>query len=204
MFGNIFIYTIYFIVYTRGARSLANAPFVLPTPSDSNLSAWSIIRHPFIQHVIRSQAKYLLSSSMHWLSTFLTCKKYCRSDLLCDHHWGKSFDILCPSDHGYDSVCFISKLLQTGYGSQLLIMVYPKVKKIIATEKVSCEDVLIFKKNNCYISAFKYSDVNNQSPISEIILKTKTSLCDENFPGLTKNHHFFNSKLKSLNILLNF
>jgi len=64
----------------------------------------------------------------------------------------------------------------------------------MATENISYKDALAFKKNNCYTSAFKYSDiVNNQSPISKSI-EINHPLNNDHFPSLNDNHHFFNSK----------
>ena len=61
----------------------------------------------------------------------------------------------------------------------------------MATKNLSYKDALAFKKNNCYIPAFKYFDiVNNQFPASETI----SLLNDYYFLNLNENHHFFNSK----------
>jgi len=64
----------------------------------------------------------------------------------------------------------------------------------MATENISYKDALIFKKNNCYTTAFSFSDVvKSQPPISEI-LKPNISLEEENFPRLNNHHHYFNSR----------
>jgi hypothetical protein len=66
----------------------------------------------------------------------------------------------------------------------------------MASENISYQDALIFKKNNCYTSVFKYSDkVNSQPPISNY-MSTKFYSQSEDFLNLpiNENHNFFNSK----------
>jgi len=63
----------------------------------------------------------------------------------------------------------------------------------MATKNISYKDAIAFKKNNCYTSAFKYSDiVNNQSPTSNSI-EINHPLNNDHFPSLNDNQHFFNS-----------
>ena len=64
----------------------------------------------------------------------------------------------------------------------------------MVTENISYKVSLEFKKNKCYTSAFKYTDVvNNQLPNSDIF-KPNNPFHEVNFPILKENHHFFNSK----------
>ena len=64
----------------------------------------------------------------------------------------------------------------------------------MANENISYKDASTFKKNNCYSTAFSFSDVvKSQPPISEIS-KPNISLEDENFPRLNDYHHYFNSR----------
>lgn len=55
-----------------------------------------------------------------------------------------------------------------------------KLRLKIMAVNISYKNGLVFKKNSCYITAFTYSDVNCQPPISES-LKPNTSLHDETF-----------------------
>jgi len=123
-------------------------------------------------------------------------QKYCRSDARCSH-CGEAKHTLetCPSAQATDPVCLFCKLpyLSTDRSCQEW-STQKSIKKIMATENISYKDAIVFKKNSCYTSAFKYSDiVNNQSPTSNSI-EINHPLNNDHFPSLNDNHHFFNSK----------
>lgn len=59
----------------------------------------------------------------------------------------------------------------------------------MATENISYRDAVEFKKNKCYTSAFKYSDIVNSQPPNSNISNPVTPLYEENFPILNENHH---------------
>lgn len=123
-------------------------------------------------------------------------QKYCRSNPRCSHCGESKHSIdSCPVIDATDPVCLFCKLPHLATDRRCREWSTQKeIKKIMATENISYKDALDFKKNNRYTSAFKFSDVvQNQPPITEI-LKTNTPLHDENFPVLSQNHHFFNSK----------
>lgn len=122
-------------------------------------------------------------------------QKYCRNDLRCSH-CGKAKHTFNtgPFIQVSEPVCLFCKLphLATDHSCREWIA-QKEIKKIMTTENISYQKALIFKENNFYTSAFKYSDVvNSQPPISNII-KLKISFCGDNFTNLNANHHFFNS-----------
>ncbi|KAL4132407.1 hypothetical protein QTP88_009561 [Uroleucon formosanum] len=123
-------------------------------------------------------------------------QKYYRSNPRCSH-CGESKHSMdsCSVIDATDPVCLFCKLPHLATDRRCREWLTQKeIKKIMATENISYKDALDFKKNNRYTSAFKFSDVvQNQPTISEM-LKTNTPLHDENFPVLSQNHHFFNSK----------
>lgn len=60
----------------------------------------------------------------------------------------------------------------------------------MATENIFYKEKVDFKKNKCYTSAFKYSDiVNSQPPIIENS-EIHPPLQNDNFPILNDTHHF--------------
>jgi hypothetical protein len=123
-------------------------------------------------------------------------QKYCRSEVRCSH-CGEAKHTLdtCPSTQTTDPVCLFCKLPHLATDRSCREWSTQKnIKKIMATENISYKDALAFKKNNCYTSAFKYSEiVNNQPPTSEFI-EINSPLHNDHFPSLNDNHHFFNSK----------
>lgn len=122
--------------------------------------------------------------------------KFCRSDPRCSHCGESKHSIdTCPYVQSTDPVCLFCKLPHRATDRSCQEWATQKdLKKIMATENISYKDALIFKKNNCYSTAFTFSDVvKSQSPISDFS-KPNTILEANNFPSLTENHHFFNSR----------
>jgi hypothetical protein len=119
--------------------------------------------------------------------------KYCRSEARCSY-CGESKHTFgtCPSAQVTDPVCLFCKSSHLATDRSCKEWSTQKsIKKIM-----SYKDALVFKKNNCYTSAFKYFDiVNNQSPTSKIT-DVNPPLNNDHFPSLNDNHHFFNSKKK--------
>jgi hypothetical protein len=64
----------------------------------------------------------------------------------------------------------------------------------MATENLSYKDALEFKKNKCYTSAIKYTNVVNSQLPNPNILKPNMPRYEDNFPNLNESHHFFNSR----------
>lgn len=64
----------------------------------------------------------------------------------------------------------------------------------MATENLSYQEVLIFIKNNLYTFAFKYFEILSSLPPISNIMKSHTSLQEENLPSLNGNYHFFISR----------
>lgn len=123
-------------------------------------------------------------------------QKYCRSGPRCSHCGETKHSIdSCPYSQATDPVCLYCKQphLATDRSCQEW-STQKDIKKIMANENISYKDAIIFKKNNCYTTAFSYSDVVNSQPPTSEILKPNTSLHEENFPSLHENHHFFNSR----------
>lgn len=63
----------------------------------------------------------------------------------------------------------------------------------MANTNISNQDALVFKKNNSYTFAFKYTDIVNRQPPVFNLKATKYPLHVENFNDLNDKHHFFNS-----------
>ncbi|KAL4121228.1 hypothetical protein QTP88_013784 [Uroleucon formosanum] len=122
-------------------------------------------------------------------------QKFCRSDPRCSHCGASKHSISeCPTVHATDPSCLFCKLphVYTDRSCQEW-SAQKDIKKIMATENISYNDVLVFKKNKCYSTANTFSDiVKSQPPISEI-LKPNTTLHGDSFPSLYDKHHFFNS-----------
>lgn len=123
-------------------------------------------------------------------------QKFCRSDSRCSHCGGTKHSIAeCSTIQATDPSCFYCKLPHLATDRICREWLVQKdIKKIMANENISYQDALVLKKNNCYTSAFKFTDiVNRQPPVSN--LRTSSSpLCVEDFPDLNDKHHFFNSK----------
>jgi hypothetical protein len=93
--------------------------------------------------------------------------KYCRSEARCSH-CGESKHTFgtCPSTQVTNPVCLFCKSphLATDHSCKEW-STQKSIKKIMTTENMSYKDALVFKKNNCYTSAFEYSDMVKQ-PVS--------------------------------------
>ncbi|XP_060845529.1 LOW QUALITY PROTEIN: uncharacterized protein LOC132925125 [Rhopalosiphum padi] len=123
-------------------------------------------------------------------------QKYCRSCPRCSHCGENNHSVdSCPRTQATDPVCLFCKQPHLATDRSCREWSTQKeIKHIIATENISYKDALIFKKNNCYTTAFSFSDVvKSQPPISEIS-KPNISLEEENFPRLNNHHHYFNSR----------
>lgn len=123
-------------------------------------------------------------------------QKYCRSEVRCSHcgEVKHSFDS-CPSAQATDPVCLFCKLPHLATDRSCQEWSNQKIiKKIMATENISYKDALAFKKNSCYTSAFKYSDIVNNQPPNSIITEINPPFNNDIFPSLNDSHHFFNSK----------
>jgi len=123
-------------------------------------------------------------------------QKFCRSDPRCGHCGGSKHSITdCPTIHASDPICLFCKLPHVATDRSCPEWSAQKdIKKIMATENISYKDALDFKKNKCYTSAFKYSDIANSQPPNSNNLHPDTPRYEENFPILSESHHFFNSK----------
>ena len=123
-------------------------------------------------------------------------QKFCRSDPRCSHCGGVKHSIVdCPTVSATEPSCLFCHLphLATDRSCHEW-SVQKEIKKIMATENISYQDAVIFKKNNYYSSAFKYSDVTNRQPPVSNSNVPKPTYYVENFPNLNDSHHFFNSK----------
>ena len=131
-------------------------------------------------------------------------QKYCRSEAKCSH-CGESKHPLesCPFSQTTEPICLFCQLSHLSTDRSCQELVYQKdIKKIMATENISFKDAVDFKKNKCYTSAFKYSDiVNSQPPIFNNI-EIDPSLQNDHFPILNNTHHFFNNNKKKILIPL--
>ncbi|KAL5234042.1 hypothetical protein ACI65C_001452 [Semiaphis heraclei] len=100
-------------------------------------------------------------------------QKFCRSDPRCSHCSGSKHSITdWPTINATDPICLFCKLPHVATDRSCQEWSAQKdIKKIMATENISYKDAIIFKKNKCYTSAFKYSDVvNNQLPKSDVLI----------------------------------
>ena len=125
-------------------------------------------------------------------------QKFCRSEPRCSHCGNAKHSIAeCPIAQSTAPSCLYCKLQHVATDRSCQEWIAQKeIKKIMASENISYQDALIFKKNNCYTSVFKYSDkVNSQPPISNYMTANFTPQSEDfpNFP-INDNHHFFNSK----------
>lgn len=123
-------------------------------------------------------------------------QKFCRSDPRCSHCGGVKHSIAdCPTVSATDPSCLYCHLPHLATDRSCHEWSAQKeIKKIMATENISYQDAIIFKKNNCYSSAFKYSDVTNRQPPVSNVIVPKPSRHIDDFPNLNDSHHFFNSK----------
>ncbi|KAL4091657.1 hypothetical protein QTP88_026314 [Uroleucon formosanum] len=124
-------------------------------------------------------------------------QKFCRSDPRCSHCGGVKHSIVdCPTDSATEPSCLFCHLphLATDHSCHHEWSIQKEIKKIMATENISYQDAVIFKKNNCYSSAFKYSDITNRHPPVSNSNVPKPTHYVEDFPNLNDSHHFFNSK----------
>ncbi|KAL4091786.1 hypothetical protein QTP88_026420 [Uroleucon formosanum] len=123
-------------------------------------------------------------------------QKFCRNDPRCSHCGGVKHSIVdFPTVSATEPSCLFCHLphLATDRSCHEW-SIQKEIKKIMATDNISYQDAVIFKKNNCYSSAFKYSDVTNrQPPVSNSNVPKPTHYV-EDFPNLNDSHHFFNSK----------
>ncbi|KAL4143030.1 hypothetical protein QTP88_005406 [Uroleucon formosanum] len=123
-------------------------------------------------------------------------QKYSRSCPMCSHCGENNHSVdLCPRAQATDPVCLFCKQPHLATDRSCREWSTQKeIKHIMATENIFYKDALIFKKNNCYTTAFSFSDVvKSQPPISEI-LKPNISREEENFPRLNNPHHYLNSR----------
>lgn len=123
-------------------------------------------------------------------------QKFCRSDPRCSHCGGVNHSIVdCPTVSATDPSCLYCHLPHVATDRRCQEWsVQKEIKKIMAIENISYQDAVIFKKNNCYSSAFKYSDVTNRQPPAPNENVPNPSRYVEDFPNLNDSHHFFNSK----------
>jgi len=119
-------------------------------------------------------------------------QKCCRSDPRCSHCRGvKHYIVDCPTVSATNPSCLYCHLphLATDRSCHEW-SVQKEIKKIMAIKNISYQDAVIFKKNKCSSSAFKYSDVTiRQPPVSNLTVPKSTRYV-EDYPNLNDSHHF--------------